>query len=113
MKIIYGNRRSGRTTELIKMCAQDRYSLIVCPNIYMCNSVYQLSRKLGYRITMPITIHQFASGQFKNKQIENFYFDELEFCLQSLGKNVPVKAFVFNKQFTEIVEVKNDTSSKV
>lgn len=106
MKIIYGNRRSGRTTELIKMCAQDRSSLIVCPNIYMCNSVYQLSRELGYRIIMPITIHQFASGQFENKQIENFYFDELEYSLQSLGKNVPVKAFVFNKQFTEIVEVK-------
>lgn len=104
-KMIYGDRQSGRTTELIKMCSKDRYSLIVCPNYHMCNYVFALSKKLGYKIPYPITIFEFSSGRYYGYHIQNFYFDEVESCLTTLSRGVPVKGLVFGKHKTDIIEM--------
>ncbi len=78
MNIIFGERRSGKTTELIKQCSQDKYSLIVAPNTCMCDCIYQQSKEMGYSIPQPITFRDFLHGKFYEHAVEKFYFDELK-----------------------------------
>lgn len=103
-KIIYGDRRSGKTTELIKICSKDRYSLIVCPNRGMCESTFITARKLGYYIPVPLTIGEFVNRKYEGRNIDCIYFDDMETCLTVLsGYELPVKGIVFGSHKTEII----------
>lgn len=103
MKLIYGSRQSGRTTELIKLSAQDPFSAIVCPNIEMCNEIYSMSRRLGCDIPMPISINQLLRYYDRYYgRIRTLYFDDFEYCLEVLLGRSSVKAIVINKDVTEI-----------
>lgn len=113
MKIIYGSRQSGRTTELIKMCAQDNYSLIVCPSRPMCEAVFKLSQELGYEIQMPITFREFSRGMYSSIYVDKFYFDNLETCLEGCCGGGPIGAVVLNSSKTEIIELKKTTKIKI
>lgn len=114
MKIIYGSRQSGRTTELIKMCAQDNYSLIVCPSRPMCEVVFKLSKELGYKIPMPITFKDFTKGLFYSQfYVDKFYFDDIESCLEGCCGGGPIGAVVLNSSKTEIIELKKTTKIKI
>lgn len=94
MNVICGERRSGRTTELIKQCSQDRYSLIVAPNMPMCDVIFQQSKEMGYNIPQPITFHAFLHGQFNCHAVEKFYFDELIMSLETVAQGVPIESIV-------------------
>lgn len=94
MNVVYGQRRSGKTTELIKQCSQDRYSLIVAPNKPMCDVIFQQSKEMGYNIPQPITFHAFLHGQFNGYTVEKFYFDELIMSLETVTKGVPIESIV-------------------
>lgn len=114
MKIIYGSRQSGRTTELIKMCAQDNYSLIVCPSRPMCEAVFKLSKELGYEILKPITFRDFVNGvPDPMYMVDNIYIDELESCLEGCCGGGPIGAVVLNSSKTEIIELKKTTKIKI
>lgn len=98
MKIIHNERQTGKTTELIKMCSRDRYSLIVAPNRLMCNAILKQSIELGYDIPNPITFKEFIEGKYCKAHIEKFYIDELESCLQSVLGNVTIDTVVIQKK---------------
>lgn len=103
-KIIYGDRASGKTTELIKMCSQDNYSLIICPNRQMCDNVFRQSRELRIKIPYPITIEDFIERRYSHFSVDGLYFDETERILETLCHfRVPVKGLVFSKYKTEII----------
>lgn len=112
MKIIYGSRQSGRTTELIKMCAHDNYSLIVCPSSLMCEAVYQLSKELGYKISMPITFREFTKGLYSSIYVDKFYFDNLETCLEGCCGGGPIGAVALNSEKSEIIELKKNNKNQ-
>ena len=106
MKIIYGSRQSGRTTELIKLSARDPFSTIVCPNIEMCNATYSLSRCLGCDIPMPISINQLLRHYDRyHGRFRTLYFDNFEDCLEVLLGRSSVEAIVINKDVTEIENI--------
>lgn len=92
MKIIHGKRQSGKTAELIKRCAKDKYSLIVVPNREMCDSVFLQSKEMGCDIPKPITFDDFIHGRFYAFSVKKFYFDELAMCLKRFTKGVPIEA---------------------
>lgn len=94
MNIIFGERRSGKTTELIKQCAQDKYALIVAPNTHMCDCIFQQSKEMGYNIPQPITFRDFLHGKFYEHAVEKFYFDELIMCLETVAKGVAIESIV-------------------
>jgi len=103
-KIIYGDRGCGKTSELIKVCSKDRYSLIVCHNRGTCDSVFIQARKLGYYIPVPITLSEFINRRYEGRNIDGIYFDEMETCLSALsGWELPVKGIVFGSNKTEII----------
>lgn len=103
-KIIYGDRGSGKTSELIKMCSKDRYSLIVCHNRGLCDLVFKQAKKLGYNIPFPMTLSEFINRRYEGRFIDGIYFDEMETCLSALsGYELPVKGIVFGSHKTEII----------
>lgn len=112
MKIIYGSRQSGRTTELIKMCAQDNYSLIVCPSRPMCEAVFKLSKELGYKIPKPISFRDFTRGSYGPPCFDKFYFDDIESCLEGCCGGGPIGAVVLNSSKTEIIELKKNNKNQ-
>lgn len=93
MKVIYQERCTGRTTDLINLCSRDRYSLIVAPNRKMCDAIFKQSKKLDKSIPQPITFKEFLECKYQGLHIDYFYFDNLDICLQQLTE-VPIKAVV-------------------
>lgn len=97
MNVIYRRRQTGKTSELIERCSKDKYSLIVAPNKHMCAAIFKQSKELGCSIPYPITFTEFIAGRFQGKQINNFYIDELEMCLNSISKGIHIDTIVISK----------------
>ena len=88
--LIVADRQTGKTRHLITKCSQDEYSLIVCPTRMMCNYVFKEARNMGLEIPMPITFSDFVAGKFYPKNVNNFYFDELQISLEVMANGVPI-----------------------
>lgn len=109
MKIIHGKRQSGKTTELIKQCAKDKYSLIVVPNAGMRDFVFLQSKEMGCNIPQPITFNDFIHGRFYAPAVKKFYFDELAMCLKRFTKGVPIEAVnLISDEYCEQVLLKGE-----
>ena len=107
MKIIIKPRQTGRTTELIKRCAEYRYALIVCPSRRQVEFVFRKACELGFEIPNPITFREFVDGMFYGKNIDAFLFDNLDAALESFARGVLVDAVVFKKCEEEVSDNDN------
>lgn len=97
MEIILGNRGSGKTVELIKACAKDNNGVIVCVTKRSCKYVFETSKRLGYSIFYPISFQDFINENYNGCLFKNFYFDNIDLCLQFYHPNVCVKGITLNK----------------
>ena len=111
--LIVADRQTGKTRHLITKCSQDEYSLIVCPTRMMCNYVFKEARNIGLKIPMPITFSDFAYGKFCPRNINKFYFDELQMSLEVMANGVPIDTAVigFNKD-SNLYAVSNSVNRK-
>ena len=98
MKLIYSGRQTRRTTELIKRCGEYRYALIVCPTKKQADYVFKMSLGMGVNIPMPITFRDFIEGGFFSPNIDAFLIDNLDDCLNTCTKGVPIDSVVFEKK---------------
>jgi len=97
MKVIHKPRRTGKTTELIKIASQEG-GYIVC---YSYEEVYRISKtaeEMGEQILFPITYDEFLNGSFCSKNIKAFYIDNVELLLSRISMGVPVNAISVNKE---------------
>ena len=88
-KIIFSNRRTGRTTRLIEKCTKYNYALIVCPTITRARHVFEMARNMGKKIPMPITFLEFVEGRFYGKNIDAFLIDDLTVEVIADGCHLP------------------------
>lgn len=93
-KINTAGRGTGRTTELIRKCAEYNYAVIVCPNRAMANFTFSMAREMGMNIPMPITFKEFAEGRAYFRNVDAFLIDNLEFVLSSMARGVPIAEVV-------------------
>lgn len=87
MKVIYGGRQSGRTTELIKRASKID-GIIVCNSNIMANYIKIMAEDLRVKINNPITYENkkvFTIKKDGNKK-KPLLFDEFDFFL--LGLNI-------------------------
>lgn len=94
--VLAKGRCVGKTSDLIRKCAEDNYSLIVCPTRRMCLAVREQAKKMDLDIPMPITFKEFLNGQFCGKHIDKFYFDELQMSLDNFAHGVPIDTVVID-----------------
>lgn len=94
--VLAKERCIGKTSDLIRKCAGDNYSLIVCPTRKMCEAVHEQAKEMNLDIPMPITFKEFLNGQFCGKHIDKFYFDELQMSLDIFARGVPIDTVVID-----------------
>lgn len=94
--VLAKERCIGKTSDLIQKCAEDNYSLIVCPTRRMCEAVHEQAKEMNLSIPMPITFNEFVNGQFRGKHIDKFYFDELQMSLDNFAHGVPIDTVVID-----------------
>ncbi len=90
--IIRGDRRSGKTTELIKLSAKTGRT-IVCPTPTMAHYVQGMAKDMGKKIPAPIGIHDLLHGKMRGRRdLDRAYIDELIMCMEVLlGGGVDIK----------------------
>jgi hypothetical protein len=100
MKIIVKPRGAGKTHKLIKMCAKDLYSLIVCVDKRAVDATFSQAKEMGVTIPMPLTFEEFRNRNYYGVSVNNFYFDNLDLLIQSLT-SIPVAAVTLTKEEDE------------
>lgn len=88
MEIIMGSRRSGKTTKLIEMCAENG-GYIVCISRHHAHGIAQMARAMKLKIPQSITFDEFISKQYYAQ--ERLYIDDADALLSMLSR-VPVVA---------------------
>jgi len=100
MKIIYGGRKTGKTTALIEMCDEatrnGELSYIVCGNVRNAQIIMQKAKEMGKDIPFPITYDEFMRHQYAGVNIKKFFFDNADRFIQCLT-NVEIAVLTVNK----------------
>lgn len=104
-KLIIADRQTGKTRKLIEQCHKDRYSIIVCPTMAMCSSVFKEAQDLGMLIPYPITFYDFVKGNWRGRFIDKFYFDELQMSLEKVAKGNCIGTVVIGAENFREIEI--------
>lgn len=93
MKVIYGSRRSGRTTQLIEACAEAEKNgeacCIVCHSHQEARRIMQRAEEMGLEIPYPISFD--ALPLKGTNHYMKLYIDNAEFLLQQM-LGMPIEA---------------------
>lgn len=96
MKIISKSRRMGKTTEIIKIAAENN-SYIICPTHNDCIQIANRAREMGLDIPFPLTIDEFRNERWNAHGIKSFCVDDADKIIQMMAKGVPVTAISVNE----------------
>lgn len=91
MEIIIRKPRQGKTTELIKKCAENG-GLIVSGNSMRAEATYKMAKELGYNISKPITHYEFIHKMYDPSEVKKFYIDDAHELAQAIAGWVEVAA---------------------
>ena len=95
---IIGERRSGKTTELIKRSAETGAYILVA-NKHMASLVSTQAKMNGYAIPYPITIDDMISVNISSDiRSKGVLIDELDMVLPGLCDDVPIHAVSITKR---------------
>ena len=96
MKIIYGERGDGKTTELIKIAAKD-HLYMVCVDHNEAFRVSEQAQEMGLEIPFPLTFHEFVNRKFHGKGIKGFLVDNADLLISFIASGVPVNVVSISK----------------
>lgn len=115
MKIICKPRQMGKTTELIKIAAQN-LSTIICRSDSDARKISAQAHKMNIIILTPITIDDFLKGRFHADRIKNFCIDNPELILKELAQGVEISAISLDMgdyKVTNAVEICTNEKDEV
>lgn len=100
MKVIYGRRQTGRTTQLIEMVheAEKRgeLSYIVCAGHEQANRIAKRAEEMGKPVPFPITYSEYLNGVHGYKEL-HLYVDNLDHLIRELSIPNLVEAVVLER----------------
>ena len=91
MKVISGERGSGKTTELVKMAAEYG-AVLVCGDNRRVRFVKDVAKSLGLRIKDPIKHRKFITGGFHGRGLGGYMIDDLDLMLAGVACGGTVSA---------------------
>lgn len=115
IKFIAGGRRSGRTTQIIKM-AEIENAYILVSDHGRARSLCSLAEKLGYHIRFPITFHEFWRARntgYISKLLIDDADDLLEHMARMQGWNLKAVSIQKEDNFVECEPMINIPEYKV
>lgn len=95
MKKIYKEPRTGKTTELIKMCANFG-GYIVCRDRIAAEQTAKMAKDLNYNIPYPMTFEEFLSGRYHAEGVRKVYIDNADVLLNRLARGVEIAAIAMD-----------------
>ncbi len=113
MKVVIGDRNTGRTTSLIKMA--DNYNgTIVVLNQILKDYVISLAKQMNCRIKDPITYFEMKDGT-EYTYGEKLYLDDFEIYLRStLLPRCDIEAFtICTDEYTILRQLKDNRHSSI
>ncbi len=90
MKVIARPRQGGKTTDLIKLAAEE-FLYVVCPDRQQVRYVQRVAQDMGLDIPFPMTWGEFLRCDYRSKGVKGFVIDNLDLCIQQMT-SVPVRA---------------------
>lgn len=106
MKILLGERRSGKTTELVKIAAQSK-AVIVCFNQQMVQCTKDRAKQLGLEIETPITFSKLQKGYLMGTN-HKVLIDDFDLVLRSIisGYHNDVEAIAMSNEEIQLLSTK-------
>jgi len=102
MKIIYKERRNGKTFELIKRAHQlgceGKKAYIICQHRKASFEIQDNAERLGLKIHLPITYHDFRNHNYYGKNITCFLIDDADAFLENLSPTVQIDTITLTKE---------------
>lgn len=83
MKLIIGKKKSGRTTELIKLAAETNSYMVVL-NRSEAHKVFGMAKDMGLVILFPLTFDEFIGYDYYAKGTHGFVIDNADLLLHYL-----------------------------
>lgn len=80
MKWIIKPRGYGKTTDLIRLAAENNIPILTATN---SEYVLNLAKRMGYNITV-FTVYDLKTGKHRGKDIKEIYVDEVDAVLNIL-----------------------------
>jgi len=96
MKIIVDKPGSGKTAQLISLCAKKGYTL-VCASACGIARAKNKAKCLGVTIKNPITVEQFIQGDI-HSEITGFCIDDAESVFIALGRGIKIEGITFTSE---------------
>lgn len=115
MKIIAGDRATGRTTELIKIAIERNAYILVC-NRARALCIRQLSVKMGLpQLLFPITLHEFLTQSYNTGFVHDLLIDDADELLQqmAISKGWRLKAISICKRKESFIELEEKRGGKM
>jgi hypothetical protein len=104
---IIGERRSGKTTELIRRSAETGAYILVA-NKSTASLIFKQAKMNDYDIPYPITINEVLSGKSNYVMSKGILIDELDMILSGLFNGVPIHAVTITQR--KITSLAHDTA---
>lgn len=91
MRVVARRRGGGKTTELIKACAENPNGIIVCQSAVLAQHIKRMADDLGLTIRTPITFHQFLLGDILMGSNLDLYIDNVDLLVINIARGRPIK----------------------
>ena len=108
MNWIIEPRRSGKTTELIMVCAETG-GYIICHGQRDAARIFEQARHMGLDIPMPLTYFEFLSKSYYGFGVKQFHIEDVDDLLRCLAGSVPIatatlspEARIYPRKYTEM-----------
>lgn len=99
MKIIAKPRMAGKTTELVKLSAENNWYIVSADRPRAVNTFHGIAKELELSIPFPLTFEEFITGQFcaghpdrPGPGIKGFLIDDVDDLLRLFAKGTPIHA---------------------
>ena len=91
MKVIYKEPRTGKTTELIKMCATCG-GYIVCKDEIEAKRIANQAKADNLKIPFPLTFYEFLNKSYHANGVKKVYIDNADMLIEYISRGIRVEA---------------------
>lgn len=105
IEVIYKKPKTGKTTELIKRCAENG-GYIVSATQKRAKLVFEMALEIGCKIPYPLTFDELLEKQYYAKGIRKIYIDDAMELIRKIARELSVEAVAIDDLSDVIEEVK-------
>lgn len=95
MEIVIRKPREGKTTELIKRCAEHG-GYIVSATQMRAKETFRMANEMGYKIPFPITFYELLKGEYNAKGIKRIYIDDAHEIFKEIARGIEIDSITID-----------------